>query len=51
MTNTAIDWPRVRHLMKLGICGALMTLVGDMLLGWGVHDPAASGIVAFCPLT
>lgn len=47
MTNTAIDWPRVRHLMKLGICGAMMTLVGDMLLGWGVHDPAASGIEGF----
>ena len=36
----SLDWPRIRHLLKLGIISALMVLVGDMLLGWGVSDPS-----------
>ena len=47
MTDTDMNWPRIRHLMKLGICGALMVLVGDMLLGWGVHDITKSGMEGF----
>lgn len=35
----SIDWKRVRHLLKLGLCAALTVLLGDMLLGWGVSDP------------
>ena len=38
--NKELDWPRIAHLMKLGIVAALMVLVGDMLLGWGMHDAA-----------
>lgn len=45
--NGAPDWPRIRHLMKLGMVGALMTLAGDMLLGWGVHDAAKAGMEGF----
>lgn len=45
--HAAIDWPRVRHLMKLGMVGALLTLAGDMLLGWGVHDASVSGMAGF----
>ena len=42
-----LDWPRIRHLMKLGIFAALMELIGDMLLGWGVHDASQSGMEGF----
>lgn len=28
-----LDWPRIAHLLKIGIAAALMVLVGDMLLG------------------
>ena len=41
------DWPRIAHLLKIGIAAALMVLVGDMLLGWGVHDPAKGGLEGF----
>ena len=39
-----VDWKRVRHLLKLGICAALMVLAGDMLLGWGISDPAVTAL-------
>ncbi|MBR0408575.1 MAG: hypothetical protein IJI53_11100 [Clostridia bacterium] len=42
-----LDWPRIRHLMKLGIFAALMVLAGDMLLGWGVHDVGKPGLEGF----
>jgi len=45
--NRELDWPRIAHLMKLGIVAALMVLVGDMLLGWGMHDAAKSGMEGF----
>lgn len=41
-----IDWNRIRHLLKLGIFASLMVLTGDMLLGWGVNDPAAGEVPA-----
>ena len=34
-----VDWPRIIHLLKLGIFASLLVLAGDMLLGWGVSDP------------
>ena len=37
--DNSLDWPRIRHLLKLGIFAALMVLAGDMLLGCGVHVP------------
>lgn len=43
----ALDWKRIRHLMKLGIFAALMVLAGDMLLGWGVHDASKTGMEGF----
>ena len=42
----SLDWPRITHLLKLGIFAALMVLAGDMLLGWGVSDPTVTGIPA-----
>ena len=41
-----IDWPRVQHLLRLGICAACVVLAADMLLGWGVSDPSVQGIPA-----
>ena len=45
--NKELDWPRIAHLMKIGIAAALMVLVGDMLLGWGMHDAAKGGMEGF----
>ena len=42
MEKDALDWPRIEHLLKLGICAACMVLVADMLLGWGVADPSVT---------
>jgi hypothetical protein len=44
--NETLDWPRIRHLLKLGILASLMVLTGDMLLGWGVSDPSVTEIPA-----
>ena len=38
--NGLFDWPRIRHLLKLGILASVMVLAGDMLLGWGVSNPS-----------
>jgi len=45
--NKELDWPRIAHLMKIGIAAALMVLAGDMLLGWGMHDAAKAGKEGF----
>lgn len=39
-----IDWPRVLHLFRIGLFGALLSFVGDMILGWGVEDETLTGI-------
>lgn len=46
MANTEIDWPRTRHLLRLGIAAALVVLAGDMLLGWDVSEPNVTEIPA-----
>ena len=40
------DWPRIKHLLKLGIFASLVVLAGDMLLGWGVADPSVTELPA-----
>lgn len=45
--KSSLDWPRIRHLLKLGIFAALMVLIGDMLLGWSVHDASKTGMEGF----
>ena len=42
-----LDWRRIRNLMKIGMLAACMVMAGDMLLGWGVHDSAKSGMEGF----
>ena len=44
MEKRALDWPRIEHLLRLGIVASLVVLTGDMLLGWGVSDPSVQGI-------
>lgn len=39
-----LDWERILHLFKLGLFGALLTLIGDMILGWGVEDETLTGL-------
>lgn len=39
-----LDWPRIQHLFRLGLFGALLTLIGDLLLGWGVEDETLVGL-------
>jgi hypothetical protein len=39
-----LNWSRIQHLLKLGIVAALMVLIGDMLLGYGVSDASLSGL-------
>ena len=42
--NNNLDWPRIKHLLEVGIFAALMVLIGDMLLGYGVSDASLSGL-------
>ena len=42
-----LDWNRIRKLMVIGLLAGCMVLVGDMLLGWGVHDTSAAGLEGF----
>ena len=39
-----INRDRVRLLLKIGLIGALMNLMGDMLMGWSVRDTSLKGI-------
>ena len=43
------DWTRIRKLMIIGLLAGFMVLAGDMLLGWGMHDP--QGWRDSCPPT
>ena len=42
--SRTLDWQRIKKLLSIGLFGALMTLAGDMLLGWGVEDESLEGI-------
>ena len=42
--NKTFDWPRIQHLLKLGILASFIVLTGDILLGWGVSDPSVTEI-------
>ena len=42
--NENINWNKVRLLLKIGIVGAIIILIGDFLMGWGVKDMNLSGI-------
>ena len=42
--NNNPDWLRIQHLLQIGIIAALMVLIGDMILGYGVSDASMSGL-------
>ncbi|MBR1781824.1 MAG: hypothetical protein IJ751_10540 [Oscillospiraceae bacterium] len=44
--SSGLDWPRIRHLMKIGIVAALLVLAGDMILGYGAALPGITGVEA-----
>lgn len=46
MIDSSLDWPRIQQFLKLGVFASLMVLPGDMLLGWGVTDPAVTEVPA-----
>lgn len=39
-----LDWPRIKKLLSIGLFGALLTLIGDMILGWGTEDESLTGL-------
>lgn len=42
--DPALDWLRIRHLLKIGLVAAFLVLLGDMLLGFGLINEGLSGI-------
>ena len=39
-----LDWNRIRKLFIIGLVGAIMTFIGDWLLGYGVYDESLTGL-------
>ena len=44
--NKELDWPRIAHLMKLGIAAAVMVPAGDMLLKLFPETPLRNALTA-----
>lgn len=42
--DSLLDWPRIRKLLSIGLLASVLHLIADLLIGWGVQDPALSGI-------
>lgn len=45
--DNTLDWQRIRKLMIIGLLAGCTVMIGDMLLGWGVHDPGKTGLEGF----
>lgn len=43
--SNELDWERIEHLFRIGFFGALLSFIGDMMLGWGVEDESLAGIL------
>ena len=43
-TKADINWNKIALYLKIGIVGATIILVGDLLMGWGVRDESMTGI-------
>ena len=35
--DSQLDWPRIRKLLSIGLFAAILTLIGDMMIGWGIR--------------
>ena len=42
--GSQLDWKRIRKLFLIGLSGAIMTFIGDWILGYGVCDESLSGL-------
>ena len=42
----SFDRNKIKKLLLIGILGAVIILAGDLLMGWGVQDPAKTGLAA-----
>ena len=45
--DNKLDWDRIEKLMRIGIFAACMVLVGDVLIGYGMHDSSKAGMEWF----
>lgn len=43
--DSQLDWPRIRKLLSIGLFAAILTLIGDMMIGWGIQDETKKGLV------
>lgn len=43
--DSQLDWPRIRKLFSIGLFAAILTLIGDMMIGWGIQDETKKGLV------
>ena len=39
-----LDWNRIKKLLRIGLFAGVMVLIGDVLLGWSVSDPALKAL-------
>lgn len=44
--SSALDLPRIKKLLCIGVFASLLHLAGDLILGWGVQDETQSGLLA-----
>ena len=42
MKKMDVDWKKITLYIKIGIVGAVLVLMGDFLMGWGVRQPRPS---------
>ena len=43
--ESQLDWPRIRKLLSIGLFAAILALIGDMMIGWGIQDETQKGLI------
>ena len=43
--DSQLDWPRIRKLLSIGLFAAILALIGDMMIGWGIQDETQKGLI------
>ena len=43
--SRALDLPRIKKLLLIGLFASVLHFAGDMILGWGVEDETLTGIM------
>ncbi len=44
--SAVLDWPRIKKLLAIGLFSAVVTFIGDMILGWGKADESLEGVIS-----